>query len=82
MVHLQQGLQKLVDRGDAAAVLGRQLQVPGEHVFVEWHPFRSGGGTRLWLQTRLDGPVRAPEMGFVTSALYSDLQKAEHRPGT
>jgi hypothetical protein len=28
------------------------------------------------------GPVRATEMGFVTSALYPDIQKAGDWPGT
>jgi hypothetical protein len=28
------------------------------------------------------GPVRATEMVFVTSALYPDIQEAEHRTGT
>ena len=59
--HLKRDFQKLVDRGGAAAPLGRRLQRVAERVFVEWHLFRGGGCDRQELQRRLDGP--APHLG-------------------
>ena len=53
--------QKLVDRGGAAAPLGRRLQRVAERVFVKWHLFRGGGCDRQELQRRLDGPAHRLE---------------------
>jgi transposase len=58
--HLKRDFQKLVDRGGAAAPLGRSLLRIERRVFAEWHGFR-GGGDRLALQTRLDPPARRLE---------------------
>ena len=59
--HLKRDFQKLVDRGGAAARLGRELQGVAERVFQEWHLFRGGGIDRPTLQRRLDGPARELE---------------------
>ncbi len=59
--HLKRDFQKLVDRGGAAARLGKKLQRVAEQVFVAWHLFRGGGCDRRALQERLDGPARELE---------------------
>jgi transposase len=59
--HLKRDFQRLVDRGGAAAAVGRKLQGLAERVFTEWHLFRGGGCDRLALQARLDGPARTFE---------------------
>src|SRR5262249_50058972 len=61
--HLKRDFQKLVDRGGAAAPLGRQLQRVAERVFVAWHLFRGGGCDRQGLASRVGGPGRALEAG-------------------
>jgi transposase len=53
--HLKRDFQKLIDRGGAAARLGRQLQGVATRVFEEWHLFRGGTIDRPALQRRLDG---------------------------
>src|SRR5262249_37085313 len=70
--HLKRDFQKLVDRGGVAAELGRKLQALAEGVFVEWHLFRGGGGTRLQLQARLDGPARAFERALKAGRRCAD----------
>ena len=55
---LKRDFQKLVDRGGAAAQLGRRLQRVAERVFVEWHLLRGGGCDRQELQRRLDSRAR------------------------
>jgi transposase len=59
--HLKRDVQKLVDRGGAAARLGQKLQDIVARVFEEWHLFRGGGFDRLALQERLDGDAQALE---------------------
>jgi transposase len=59
--HLKRDFQKLVDRGGAAARLGKKLQGIAERVFEAWHLFRGGGIGRLALQRRLDGDARELE---------------------
>jgi transposase len=59
--HLKRDFQKLVDRGGAAAPVGRALQQVTHEVFEAWHLFRGGGCDRATLQQRLDGPARRLE---------------------
>lgn len=59
--HLKRDFQKLVDRGGAAAPLGRGLQGIVERVFEQWHLFRGGGIDRRALQKRLDGDAQELE---------------------
>src|SRR5262245_39935811 len=74
--HLKRDFQKLVDRGGAAAALGRQLQALAQRVFVEWHLFRGGGCTRAQLQARLDGPARAFERALRAGRRCADRKAA------
>jgi transposase len=74
--HLKRDFQKLVDRGGAAAPLGRQLQHVAERVFVEWHLFRGGGCDRNELQVRLDGPARALERALKAGRRCADGKAA------
>jgi transposase len=74
--HLKRDFQKLIDRGGAAAVLGRKLQGLGERVFAEWHLFRGGGGDRRQLQARLDGPARAFERALKAGRRGADRKTA------
>jgi hypothetical protein len=67
---LLRDFQKLVDRGGAAAPLGRPLPRVAERLFVEWHLFRGGGCDQQELQLRLDGPARA--VAASTPALRSE----------
>jgi transposase len=53
--HLRRDFQKLVDRGGAAARLGKKLQPLADRVFEAWHLFRGGGCDRAGLIARLDG---------------------------
>jgi transposase len=53
--HLRRDFQKLVDRGGAAARLGRKLHRIADRVFEEWHLFRGGTFGRRALQNHLDG---------------------------
>jgi transposase len=59
--HLKRDFQKVVDRGGAAAPVGRALLQVAQRVFADWHLFRGGGLTRAALQKRLDGPARQLE---------------------
>ncbi len=59
--HLPRDFQKLVDRGGAAARLGKALQAIAARVFQEWHLFRGGGIDRLTLQKHLNGPAEELE---------------------
>jgi transposase len=59
--HLRRDFQKLVDRGGAAARLGKKLQRVADRVFEEWHLFRGGTFGRRALQNHLDGEARALE---------------------
>ncbi len=74
--HLKRDFQKLVDRGGAAARLGRQLQRLTERVFAEWHLFRGGGCDRRELQLRLDGPARALERALQAGRRCADGKAA------
>ena len=56
MVHLKRDFQKLVDRGGAAARLGKKLLGISDRVFEEWHLFRGGTIDRAALDERL-GPL-------------------------
>ena len=59
--HLRRDFQKLVDRGGAAARLGKKLQRITDRVFEEWHLFRGGTFGRRALQNHLDGEARELE---------------------
>ncbi len=74
--HLKRDFQKLVDRGGAAAPLGRRLQRVAERVFVEWHLFRGGGCDRQELQRRLDGPAHALERALKAGRRCADSKAA------
>ena len=74
--HLKRDFQKLVDRGAAAARLGKQLQRLTERVFTEWHLFRGGGCDRQQLQVRLDGPARAFERVLKAGRRCADKKAA------
>jgi transposase len=52
--HLRRDFQKLVDRGGAAARLGRKFQRIADRVFEEWHLFRGGTFGRRALQNHLN----------------------------
>jgi transposase len=56
--HLRRDFQKLIDRGGAAARLGKRLQGIADRVFQEWHLFRGGGCGRDALLGRLDADAR------------------------
>ena len=74
--HLKRDFQKLVDRGGAAAPLGRRLQRVAERVFVEWHLFRGGGCDRQELQRRLDGPAHTLERALKAGRRCADSKAA------
>jgi transposase len=74
--HLKRDFQKLVDRGGAAARLGRQLQRLGERVFAAWHLFRGGGCDRQALQGQLDAPARAFERALKAGRRCADSKAA------
>jgi transposase len=57
--HLKRDFQKLVDRGGAAARLGKQFQRIADRVFEEWHLFRGGGFDRETLMRRLNDAAEA-----------------------
>ncbi len=59
--HLKRDFQNLVDRGGAAARLGKKLQRVAARVFEEWHLFRGGTFGRRALQNHLDGEARELE---------------------
>ena len=59
--HLRRDFQKLIDRGGAAARLGRKLQRVAGRVFEEWHLFRGGTFGRRALQNHLDGDAQELE---------------------
>jgi transposase len=74
--HLKRDFQKLVDRGGAAAALGRKLQGLTERVFAAWHLFRGGGGDRRQLQARLEEPARAFERVLKAGRRCADRKAA------
>lgn len=75
--HLKRDFQKLVDRGGAAARLGRQLQQVAGRVFEVWYLFRGGGMTRSALAERLD-----PEIGKLQRLLRSGCRCADGKAAT
>ena len=74
--HLKRDFQKLVDRGGAAARLGRRLQGLTELVFAAWHLFRGGGCDRAALQERLDAPARELERVLRAGRRCADAKAA------
>jgi len=58
MVHLKRDFQALVDRGGAAAPIGRWRLAEIERLFALWRRFRAGEFDRPELQRRLI-PVHA-----------------------
>ena len=74
--HLKRDFQKLVDRGGAAARLGKQLQGIAEHVFTAWHLFRGGGCDRRALQDRLEEPSRELERLLQSGRRCADTKAA------
>jgi transposase len=75
--HLKRDFQKLVDRGGAAARLGKKLQQVAAQVFAQWHLFRGGGGgDRLALQRRLDGPAQELERVLKAGRRCADAKAA------
>jgi len=74
--HLKRDFQKLVDRGGAAARLGKKLQRVTGQVFEQWHLFRGGGCDRRALQGRLDGPARERERLLQAGRRCADTKAA------
>jgi transposase len=74
--HLKRDFQKLVDRGGAAAPLGRKLQAITERVFEQWHLFRGGGIDRRTLQERLDGDAQELERLLRSGSRCADARAA------
>lgn len=74
--HLRRDFQKLIDRGGAAARLGRKLQRIAGRVFEEWHLFRGGTSGRRALQNHLDGEARALERVLRAGRRCADAKAA------
>ena len=74
--HLKRDFQKLVDRGGAAARLGKKLQGIAEQVFTAWHLFRGGGCDRRALQDHLEEPSRALERLLQSGRRCADTKAA------
>src|SRR4051794_20004372 len=74
--HLKRDFQKLVDRGGAAARLGRKLQGVVGRVFEQWHLFRGGGIDRRALQERLDGDAQELERWLRSGCRCADGKAA------
>jgi transposase len=74
--HLKRDFQKLVDRGGAAAPLGRELLGIVGRVFEQWHLFRGGGIDRRALQERLDGDAQALERWLRSGCRCADAKAA------
>jgi len=72
--HLKRDFQKLIDRGAAAARLGRKLQRIAGRVFEEWHLFRGGTFGRRALQNHLDAPAREFERLLRAGRRCADAQ--------
>jgi transposase len=72
--HLKRDFQKLIDRGGAAARLGRKLQRIAGRVFEEWHLFRGGTFGRRALQNQLDAPAREFERLLRAGRRCADAQ--------
>ena len=66
----------MVDRGGAAAPLGRQLQRVAERVFVEWHLFRGGGCDRRAVCNSGWTARRAPWSGLLKAGRRCADRKA------
>ncbi len=65
-----------MDRGGAAARLGKKLQRVTEQVVNEWHLFRGGGCDRQTLQKRLDAPARELERLLWSGCRCADAKAA------
>jgi transposase len=74
--HLKRDFQKLVDRGGAAARLGKKLQGIAEQVFPAWHLFRGGGCDRRALQDQLEEPAREFERLLKSGRRCADTKAA------
>jgi transposase len=74
--HLKRDFQKLIDRGGAAAPLGKKLQRIAERVFEEWHLFRGGTFGRRAMQNHLDGEARELERLLRTGCRCADPKAA------
>jgi len=74
--HLKRDFQKLVDRGGAAAALGRQLQALATRVFEQWHLFRGGTIDRQRLQARLEGDAEELERRLRCGCRCADAKAA------
>jgi len=74
--HLRRDFQKLVDRGGAAARLGKKLQRIATRVFEEWHLFRGGTFGRRALQNHLDGVGRELERVLRSGRRCADAKAA------
>lgn len=70
--HLRRDFQKLIDRGGAAARLGKKLQRIADRVFERWHLFRGGTIDRRALAVVLD-----PEVGELHRLLQSGCRCAD-----
>lgn len=56
--HLKRDFQKIIDRGDASAYVGREGSKVVKKVFAAWHRFKEGQCTRAELEAKLQ-PVMA-----------------------
>jgi transposase len=73
--HLVRDLQALVDRGGAAAAVGRAALAVVADLFTEWHRFRDGALDRAGLIAAMD-PVQEALSRVVTQGLACDDAKA------
>jgi transposase len=74
--HLRRDFQKLVDRGGAAARLGKKLQPIADRVFHEWHLFRGGTFDRQALQERLSDDAEGLERLLRAGCRCADAKAA------
>jgi transposase len=74
--HLRRDFQKLVDRGGAAARLGKEFQRIADRVFEEWHLFRGGTFGRRALQNHLNDEAEAFERLLKAGRRCADAKAA------
>lgn len=74
--HLKRDFQKLVDRGGAAAWVGREGRKLVKKVFAAWHAFRDGRCTRAQLQAQLAPVERRMNRVLIEGWLGDDAAAA------
>jgi len=57
--HLRRDFQAMIDRGGAAAPIGKDLLRHADQLFDLWYKVRDGTRTRRWLERQVDGGLRA-----------------------